>query len=268
MPESPYFLLGKEQRDEARRVLAQLRGHADVDDEFKAMEQSVRDSKENRGTFKELLHPDNRKGIVNLFVIVVVSFFSGDTAIKDYSQTIFAKIESDLEPQDISIILAAVSLVAFFIGNVAVDRMGRKPLLLISVTVCALCNTTVAIYFKLSDRHGHDVSAIGWLPIFALMTFQVSFGVGLGLAFNIMLGEIFPKHLKAILGGSCILVSSVSETIVSKSFQTISENVGGDVSYALFAACLFVSIPFIIWRIPETKGKSFAEILSMMRPKK
>lgn len=268
MPESPYYLIGKGKHAEARRVLVRLRGHNEVHMELKTMEENVKESRENQGTLRELLSPDNRKGLVNFFVITLAIFFSGTTAIQDYSQTIFSKIESQLEPQEVSIILAGVSLVSVFIGNVAVDHLGRKPLLLISVTGCAFCNTIVGVYFYFSERRGSDVSAYGWLPILAIMTFKLSMGIGLGMANMIMLGECFPKHLKSIVGGTSFFISAIAETIVSKSFQTISEGVGGDVSFAIFAVCLYAVIPFIVWRIPETKGKSFEDILELLRPKK
>lgn len=267
MPKSPYYLLGKDKREEARRILIKLRGHTEVEAEFQIMEDNIKESRENRGTLRELLSPDYQRGLINLFVIVFVVYFSGNSAIQDYSQTIFSKIENNLQPEEVSVILAGVSLGSVFVANLAVDRLGRKPLLLISVTGCAICNTIVGVYFYLSERNGDDVSAIGWLPIMAIMMFKVSYGVGLLMAKFIMVGEIFPKHLKSIVSGSCMFVSVICETIVSKSFQTISENVGADVSFAIFALVLYLAIPFIIWRIPETKGKTFEDILELMRPK-
>lgn len=267
MPESPYFLIGREEHDEARSVLVKLRGYDEVDEEFKKMQQNIIESRDNQGTFQELLNPENRKGLVNLFVITVVSLLSGDNAIQDYSQTIFSKIESKLEPQEISIILAGVSLASVFIGNVFVDSLGRKPLLLMSVIGCAICNSIVVVYFYFSERHVADVTAYGWLPILALMIFKLSFGLGLGIARFVMLGECFPKNLKSVVGGSSIFVAAITESIVSKTFQTISEGVGSDVSFAIFAVCLYLAIPFIIWRIPETKGKTLEEILKLLRSK-
>lgn len=267
MPESPYFLIGRSKIADARKVLVKLRGHEEVDEELTKMEETVRKSRENKGTFRELLSPDNRKALVNVFVIILIVFFSGGSALKDYSQTIFAKIGSNLGPKELSIILAGVSLTSVFIGNQVVDRFGRKPLLLTSVTGCAICNTIVGVFFYFSERQGVDVSAYSWLPILAIMLFWVCSSIGLGLCVHIMLGECFPKHLKPIVGGAAVLMSAISETVVVKSFQFITDGVGGDVSFGLFAVCLYLGIPFIIWRIPETKGKSLEEILELLRPK-
>lgn len=267
MPESPYHLIGKDRTAEARQVLVKLRGHNEVNAEFKQMVDNVNESRQNQGTFRELVSPKNRKGLVNLFVIIILDYLSGNAAIQDYSQTIFSKIESSLKPEEISIILAGVSLVSVFIGNAAVDHWGRKALLLISVTGCAICNTIVCVYFNLSERQKADMSAYGWLPILAIMTFKVMHGLGLGIIAYIMIGENIPKHLKSIAGGLCLLIAAATDIIVIKSFQAISEGVGGDVSFAIFAVCLYLAIPFIIWRVPETKGKTFDEILKLLRPK-
>lgn len=267
MPESPYYLIGKDKNEEARIVLVKLRGHDDVDNELERIVTSVKLSKESQGTFRELISPDNRKGLVNLFVLVAVSFLSGYTAIQDYSQSIFSKIQNDLEPHVVSIILATVGLSSVFVGNLVIDRLGRKPLLLISITGCAICNTIVGVYFCLTERYGVDVSDFGWVPILALMVFIVSHALGLGLVIYTMLGEIFPKHLKAVVGGTHVVVAAISDTVVSKLFQTISDGLGGDISFGIFAICLYLAIPFVIWNVPETKGKPLDEILELMRPR-
>lgn len=268
MPESPYFLIGKNRRSQARNVLVRLRGHDEVDEELEKMVKTVMRSMENRGTFRELGSPDNRKGLVNLMGLSFIVIISGTNAIQDYSQYIFSKIENELQPHEISMILAAVSLLSVFIGNLVVDKLGRKPLLLISVTGCACCNTIVSVFFNMSERHGRDVTFISWLPICALMLFKVSFSLGLGLVTVTMLGEIFPKHLKAVVGATFLFVSAVLEILTLKLFQRVTDDAGGDVSFGIFASCLFTSIPFIIFRIPETKGKSLDEIQDLMRPKR
>lgn len=267
MPESPYFLIGKNKRGQARRELVRLRGHDEVDGELEKIVKTVMRSLEKRGSIRELASPENRKGLVNLFALTFVLIISGTNAIQDYSQYIFAKMDHNLQPHKISMILAAVSLVSVFIGNLVVDKLGRKPLLLISVSGCACCNTVVSIYFNLSERQGSDVSNIAWLPITALMLFKVSFSLGLGLVTITMLGEIFPKHLKSVVGASFLFISACLEMVILKVFQSVTDNAGGDVSFGIFAICLFISIPFIVFRIPETKGKSLDEIQELMQPK-
>lgn len=267
LPESPYFLIGKNRRSQARHSLVRLRGHDEVDEELDTMVKTVMRSMENRGTYRELASPKNRKGLVNLFSLSFIIIISGTNAIQDYSQYIFSKIENDLQPHEISIILASVSLISVFVGNLVVDRLGRKPLLLISVSGCAVCNAVVSFYFYLADRRGSDVSVISWLPICALMFFKVSFSLGLGLVTLTMIGEIFPKHLKAVVGASFLFISACLELVILKLFQNVTDNAGGDVSFGIFSIFLCLSIPFIVYQIPETKGKSLDEIQEIMQPK-
>lgn len=201
---------------------------------------------ENQGTLRELIKPENRKGLINIMVLLMVSNLSGNSAIQDYSQTIFSRIQNSMEPHEVSIILATVGLLSVFLRNMVIDRLGRKPLLLISITGCAVCNTLVSAYFNLSERQDVDVSEIGWIPISSIMIIIVSYGLGLGLVIFTMLGEVFTKNLKAIVGGLFLVVSAVTDTVVSKLFQTISDGLGNDVSFGIFAAFLYVAIPFVI----------------------
>lgn len=104
LPETPYYLLGKNNEAAARHSLERLRGHTNIDAELNRMRAAVKESQENRGTFKELLAKENRRGLIIIFGLAVVQFLSGSSVIMDYSQVIFAKIQSNLEAHEISIV--------------------------------------------------------------------------------------------------------------------------------------------------------------------
>lgn len=263
LPESPYYLLGKEQRTAARHSLERLRGHKNIDSELDRMDAAVKKSQENRGRFREVLAPDNRMIITIILVLGIIQHVCGGHAVIGYAQIIFDKIKSQLRGSEASIVLGTVQLVSAIIGAVLVDLLGRKPLLLFAGAGTAVCSTVVGIYFFLERQHV-DVSEIGWIPLSALMVFIVCYNVGITTIPFVILGEICPKHLKAIVAGLYTSVSSVFAFSVGKSFQIVSDNLGSDVAFWTFACFSFAFIPFVWLCIPETKGKPLDVILGEM----
>lgn len=263
LPESPYYLLGKDQRTAARHSLERLRGHKNVEPELDRMDAAVKKSRENRGRFREVLASDNRMIITIILVLGIIQHVCGGHAVIGYAQTIFDKIKSQLRGSEATIVLGTVQLVSAIIGAVLVDLLGRKPLLLFAGAGTAVCSTVVGIYFFLERQHV-DVSDIGWIPLLALMVFIVCYNVGITTIPYVILGEICPKHLKAIVAGLYTAVSSVFAFSVGKSFQIVSDSCGSDVAFWIFAGFSYAFIPFVWLCIPETKGKPLDVILSEM----
>lgn len=267
LPESPYYFLGRNNRSEAKNSLQRLRRSTDVEVELDMMEVIVRKSEDNQGTWSEILSVDNRKGLLAALGIAAIIPMSGSSAITDYSQMIFEKINSNMDAVEASIILAAVQLIAAVLGNCVVDVIGRKPLLLFSSMSMGICTSVVTIYFYM-DRNGYDVSDLGWIPITVLMVFQIGFNVGLATVAFTLMAELFPKNLKSIVNAMYMVAGSMMDVLVSKLFQTVSDSFGSDLPFAVFSVSSFLFVVFIVFVIPETKGKRFDVILVDMGAKK
>lgn len=232
MPESPYYLLGRKNRSAAMDSLQRLRRNRDVEVELDMIEVIVLKSEDNQGTWSEILSVDNRKGLLAALGIAAIMPMSGSSAITDYSQMIFEKINSNLDAVEASILLAAVQLISAVLGSCVVDVVGRKPLLLFSSMSMGLCTTVVTIYFYL-ERNGYDVSGLGWIPITVLMAFQIGFNIGLATVAFTLMAELFPKNLKSIANAMYMVASSFMDVVVSKLFQTVSDGWGSDLPFAV-----------------------------------
>lgn len=103
--------------------------------------------------------------------------FSGINAVIFYTVDIFKSAGSTLDPSICSIIVGVVQVLMTFASAVLIEKAGRKILLLQSSIVMGLCLITLGVYFKLKDG-GSDVTAIGWLPLAAVVLFIVSFSLG------------------------------------------------------------------------------------------
>ncbi|XP_065084222.1 facilitated trehalose transporter Tret1-like [Ochlerotatus camptorhynchus] len=267
MPETPYHYLAHGNDEAALNSLRWLRRsdfyNEDFRQEFHQMQSLVEKNRHDRRSLLDLLTKRNRK---SLGIILLLSFgmqLTGINAILGYSQTIFSELEMNLTAAELSIILAIVQLVAVFIPTFFVDKTGRRPLLLISSIASVIALTICSSYFTL-DAMGYPVDTLGWIPFVATLGFIVSFALGLATVPFAILGEIFPKNIKANANAVFTVITSLIVFTVVKLFQIISDGAGTYVVFWIFATCTTVTTVLIYFWIPETKGKSFEEIQQLM----
>lgn len=140
LPESPYHLIALSKNEDAHRTLQRLRCSAEVREEFAQMEESVKESQANRGTFHELFfNPRNRRSIIVVLGLSGLIELSGSQIVLQYAQSIFATLDTDLEPKYASIIFGVAQLSGPIAACFLTDTMGRRPLLLTSIVASAVC---------------------------------------------------------------------------------------------------------------------------------
>jgi SP family facilitated glucose transporter-like MFS transporter 8 len=265
MPESPYFLLLKERDKEAERSLMRLRGKTDrqhVEEELISMRNVVNESlKVGKAPMRELFAKrGNRRALVLTLSLVLLQQFCGQLAVVSYTTQILQNSASSLDANISVIILGGIQTVASVAMSSLVDRVGRKPLILSSTIGLAVSTLGLALYFYLESKTDIDLSPVDWIPITCLVLYVSLFSLSLGvLPFTIM-GEIFLPNVKGLAASVALMVHSISGVIVTKMFQVLTDDIGADAPFWLFSVYCFATAVFVVWYLPETKGKTFAEI--------
>ncbi|XP_059612694.1 uncharacterized protein LOC132259159 [Phlebotomus argentipes] len=264
LPESPYFLLLKDRHEAAEKSLRWLRKSEDVSEELKRMDGAVKKAKENRGTVRELFTRGNRRSVIICWGMAAAQQLCGSQAVIAYSQQIFEQVSSGLGGSESAIIMAVIQLVTASFSSSIVDRLGRRPLLLISTSGATICNTIVGLYFFLLHR-GVNMDAHAWLPITAIMLFIIFYTVGLATVPFALLSELFPTNIKAIASASYAAFAGCIAFGVFKLYQVVSDNLGMYVTFWGFAVFTLFFVIFVYILIPETKGRPLDEILEDMK---
>lgn len=74
------------------------------------------------------------------------------------------------------------------------------------------------------------------------------------------MSELFTAESKAVAAGLAVMLNWFLVFLVTKTFPTMNNELGGDVTFILFAVIMAGATAFIFFFVPETKGKSFQEI--------
>lgn len=272
MPESPRFLLARGRTDEARAVFARLVPPADLEKTLTELTNGLEADRRNKSASlagKALgLQPIVWIGII----LSVFQQFVGINVIFYYSTSLWRAVGFDESNSLlIGVITSVTNVLVTLIAIWLVDRVGRKPLLLVGSALMALSLGTMALAFSFATGSGQDVSLPGaWGPValVAANLFVVGFGASWGPLVWVLLGEIFPSRIRGKALGVAAGAQWLANFLVSWTFPQLADwsltiTYG---AYAFFAALSFV---FVLWKIPETKGMELeqTETLFVRKPK-
>lgn len=157
--------------------------------------------------------------------------------------------------------------VATLIATALVDRAGRRILLFFSSLTSGLCLAALGYYFWLLE-HKMDTSQVSWLPLCSLVLFVAGYSLGLGPVPWMMGVEVLDPEIKSFGATLTATVCQFGLTVITYSFQELQNMITTAGTFWLYAAVCALSMVFILFVIPETKGKSTQEIQNILSGKK
>lgn len=264
IPESPRYLVMKGKDDAARVVLTKLFGAEAA--ERKVGEIRASFSKDHRPSFKDVTGKALFRPIVWAgLVLATFQQFVGINIIFYYGETLWrlAGVSEEVALER-NILSGAVSIGAVLLALAVIDKIGRKPLLLIgsvgmAVTLGAM---TWAFSGAGADAAGNlTLSATaGLTALVAANLYVIFFNFSWGPVMWVMLGEMFPNQMRGSALAICGLAQWGANYLVVQSFPGMAEGIGLVGTYALYTVAAVISIFLVRSFIQETKGKELEEM--------
>lgn len=261
MPESPSYYLKKGNEKFARKNLIKLRGiQYNIENELQNQKDALEETNKNSVSFWILIKSKTTlKSFIIAYGLMFFQQLSGVNVVIFYTNSIFEKANTGLNPSYSTIIVGVMQVLAVFVSTLIVDRAGRRILLLISIIFLCLTSCTLGVYFYLL-KNEVDVNSIKWLPLVSVCIFIIMFNMGFGPLPWMMMGEIFAPEVKSVAASSACLFNWILVFIVTKFFSDLSKTIDLDATFWLFAVICLIGTFFVYFIVPETKGKSLEEI--------
>lgn len=260
IPESPRYLVATGRDDEARRVLQSVLGpEEDADDRIREIHRSIAVDEKNaeEGSLKGSalgLKPIVWVGIL----LSVFQQFVGINVIFYYSTTLWQAVGFD-ESQSflVSTITAVTNVAVTFIAIALVDRVGRRPILLVGSAGMTLSLGIMALAFTQSTGSGEDITlggAWGTTALVAANAFVVFFGASWGPLVWVLLGEMFPNRIRAAALGVAAMAQWLANFTITLTFPPMLAAFGASIPYLMYAIFAALSFVFVLAKVRETKG--------------
>jgi SP family galactose:H+ symporter-like MFS transporter len=255
IPNSPRWLAARGHTDQARTVLKQIRDPKKVASELGEIQHSMAQQK---GHWSELLSPFLRPAMIVGIGLAIAQQITGINTVIYYAPTIFkfAGLSSAsvaiLASVGVGIVNVALTLMAMQL----IDRVGRRPLLLVSLAGMALSLFVLGLAFSLPQLS----DSLGWIAVASLMVYVGSFAIGLGPVFWLMLSEIYPLRIRGRAMSVGTIANWSANFIVALSFLTLTQVLGRPATFWLYAIISIGSWFFAFFLVPETMGRSLEEI--------
>jgi len=255
LPESPRWLAKHGQTEKALAILGRIRGGANVTAEFQEIQSTLSHGTE-QGKWSELLTPALRPALVVGIGLGVFQQVTGINTVIYYAPTILqsAGISSAsgaiLATAGIGVVNVLMTLVSMWL----IDRMGRRPLLLIGIAGIIITLGVLGFAFL---RPGGGLAHVA---VVTLMAYVASFAISLGPIFWLLIAEIYPLRIRGLAEGTAAASNWAANLLVSLTFLTLVEALGPTRTFWLYALFGVAAWIFCYYLVPETKGRTLEEI--------
>jgi len=258
IPESPRYLVATGKKEKALGVLKRLMGNY-ADAKYQEISQTI--AADHRPSLKDLIGPKGGIRPIVWFGIGLAAFqqFVGINIIFYYGAVLWQSAGfTESNSLLINVVSSLFSIAACVVATLTIDRIGRKPLLLIGSIGMAITLGTMAFVFMTSAQssggHLQLVGAAGPIALVAANLYVIFFNLSWGPVMWVMLGEMFPNQMR----GSGLAVSGLSQWLsnfgITMTFPIMLTSIGLGPSYGIYAIFAVISF-FFVWKLGhETKG--------------
>jgi sugar porter (SP) family MFS transporter len=251
VPESPRWLVEKAKNEEALRILTRISGASAAERELAEIEKSIRI--EVNASIRELFRPGMFRLLIIGILLAVFQQVTGINVVMYYAPSIYKSAGFGHESALLqTALMGMVNLTFAVISMFYVDKLGRKPLMVIGSVGMSLAMTLLALTFITGHAHGYFV-------LLCIMGYLAAFGFSLGPVVWVLLAEIFPNRVRSWAMAMATFALWGANFLVSLSFPYLLKSLQG-YSFVIYGSMCVLCLWFVLKYLRETKGKSLEQI--------
>ena len=257
VPDTPRSLVLKSKPQKALEVLTRVNGAQEAGVILKEIQDTV-------------VHHSGRLFSYGFRVIIigillsVFQQFVGINVVLYYAPEIFKSMGANTDIALLqTIIVGSVNLLFTILAIATVDRLGRKPLMIIGALGMGI--SMFALGFSFFN------SAVGIFALLCMLVYVAAFAMSWGPVTWVLLSEIFPNKIRGRAMAIAVAAQWVSNYLVSWTFPMMDKNsfliekFNHGFAYWVYGIMAILAM-FMVWKfVPETKGKTLEEMESVWK---
>lgn len=263
IPESPRYLVASHKIPEARRVLSMLLGQKNLEITITRIRETL--EREDKPSWRDMRKPTGGiYGIVWVGLgLSIFQQFVGINVIFYYSNVLWQAVGFSADESAIyTVITSVINVLTTLIAIALIDKIGRKPLLLIGSSGMAVTLITMAVIFANATVNADGTPSLpgasGVIALIAANLFVVAFGMSWGPVVWVLLGEMFPNRIRAAALGLAAAGQWAANWLITVTFPGLREHLG--LAYGFYGLCAVLSGLFVWKWVMETKGVSLEDM--------
>ncbi|XP_024931681.3 sugar transporter ERD6-like 16 isoform X1 [Ziziphus jujuba] len=259
IPESPRWLAKVGREKEFQVALQKLRGKdADISVEAAEIQESIETLQTlPKAKMLDLFQSKYIRAVIIGVGLMVFQQFGGINGIGFYASQTFT--EAGLSSTKVgTIAYGCVQVPITLLGAILMDKLGRKPLIMVSATGAFIGCLMAGTSFFLKGQ-GLLLESVPILAVSGVLIYVASFSIGMGAVPWVIMSEIFPINVKGAAGSLVVLVNWLGAWAVSYTYNFLmSWSPTG--TYLIYCSFSLMAVIFVAIIVPETKGKTLEEI--------
>lgn len=271
IPETPSWLASKGRTKAAEKSLRTFKGlprkgsfiNPELQGEIDIL---IHQAEMRNHTKKGSLLSNLRKPEVYRPIGIMVGFFgfqqlSGIFVVVVYAAKFCTSAHVTMDPFLCVVYIGIVRVVAGLLVGLLLDRFGRRKPTIYSGVSMAICMFGLAIWIK------YPIEEWGWIPVVLILTYVFTSTLGLLTIPFAMNAEIYPQKYRGLGSGLTICATYTICFICVKLYPEMVIELGSFNVCLFYGVASFLSIFYVYFILPETKGKSLQDIENMFKPK-
>lgn len=265
IPESPRYLVAQGRLVQAQQVFSRICPGSEAN-QIAVVQQSL--AGETKPGLADFLIAGSRKVHPVIWVGIALSVFQqfvGINVVFYYGAELWQAAGFD-ESQSlfINIVAGTTNIISTFVAIALIDKVGRRPLLLVGSLGMFISLAVLAIIFGTAglDAAGklQLTDQTGLLALITANLFVVFFGISWGPVVWVLLGEMFNNRIR----GAALAVAASAQWLanfaITMTFPILLGSVGLAGAYGFYALSALISLFFVMRFVSETRGKQLEEM--------
>ncbi len=255
LPESPRFLVKAGKNEKAKAVLGKIGNNSFVQDTFRNIEESLQGV--HKIPFREILKKAVRPALVIGIGLAIFQQLCGINVVFNYTSTIFESVGANLDRQLLETVsIGIVNLIFTVIAMWQVDKLGRRPLMLIGSLGLSVLYVILSLFLKIKVSPG--------LISLVVLTAIATYAATLAPVTWVLISEIYPNKIRARASSMAIVSLWLAYFVLVFTFPILADKLGTYGPFYLYAGICLLGFFFILGKVKETKGKTLEELEVVM----
>jgi SP family xylose:H+ symportor-like MFS transporter len=254
LPESPRWLMQVNQHQKAQQVLNKIGDAQFADTTAEAIKRTLHNG--GKVSLADVFARGVRPAVVVGITLAVFQQFCGINVVFNYTSTIFESVGASLNQQLFETVsIGIVNLLFTLVAMWQVDKLGRKPLMLIGAGGLSIIYVVLALLLK-------NHAAAGTISILVLVAIAL-YATSLAPVTWVLIAEIFPNQVRSKATSVAVISLWAAYFVLVFTFPILAEQLGAYGPFYMYAVICVLGFLFVRARVKETKGKTLEEIERM-----